>query len=257
MLIITQMDIPHDLPYDPFEKNDRSQFSFKDTFNDLYSEPTIFSDDDEGSTWEGFSSPIRTSPIRTSPSSLPLSPTIQPLALPPPLDLNTYATLDILMEEINKVAVQQGYLIMKNGGNKGGGGGGLRKVEFTCDKGRKLKAQKGSPVRNKRSMGTSCPWKAYVCREKSDWKIRIADSSHNHPAASPEAFFQNRRFTSEDLKIIEADLKSEIPPTKTLARIHALDPGVEHSMKDLHNQRAKIRKAKLGSLTPLQNLLKI
>ena len=72
----------------------------------------------------------------------------------------------------------------------------------------------------------------------------------------PEAFFQNRRFTLEDLKIIEANLKSDISPTKTLARIHVLDPDVEHSMKDLHNQRAKFRKAKLGFLTSLQNLLK-
>ncbi len=58
------------------------------------------------------------------------------------------------------------------------------------------------------------------------------------------------------MKIIEADLKSNIPPTKTLARIHALDPDIKYSMKDLHNQCAKIRKAKLGSLTPLQNLFK-
>lgn len=58
------------------------------------------------------------------------------------------------------------------------------------------------------------------------------------------------------MKIIEADLKSGIPPTKTLTRIHALDADVEHSMKDLHNQCAKFWKAKLGSFTPFQNLLK-
>lgn len=78
----------------------------------------------------------------------------------------------------------------------------------------------------------------------------------NHSAALPKAFFQNQRFTLKDLEIIEADLKSEIPPTKTLARIHALNLDVKHSMKDLHNQREKFLKAKLGFLTPLQNLLK-
>lgn len=257
------MDNPYDLPHNTFENG---RFSFDDNFSDLFPEPRIFSDDNEDSTWEGFSSPIHQLPTRTStisesptrqsPSSMPLSPTIQPFALLPPSDLNTYSTLDILMEEINKIAVQQGYLIVKNGGNKKDKDGNLRKIKLTCNKGRKLKAQKGSPTRNRRSMGTSCPWKAYAYQDKSDWKIRIADSSHNHPAASPEAFFQNRRFTSDELKIIEADLKSNIPPTKTLARIHALDPDVKHSMKDLHNQRAKIRKTKLGSLTPLQNLLK-
>ena len=166
------MDIPHDLPYDLFEKNERSQSSFKDNFNDLYFKPAIFSDDDESSTWECFSSPIRalpirmspictspirTSPIRRSPSFLPLPPTIQPLALLPPLDLNIYATLDRLMKEIDKVAVQQGYLIVKNGENKKDKDRNLRKINLTYNKERKLKAQKGSSVRNKRSMGTSCP----------------------------------------------------------------------------------------------------
>lgn len=58
------------------------------------------------------------------------------------------------------------------------------------------------------------------------------------------------------MKIIEAHLKSEISPTKTLAHIYALNLDVKHSIKDLHNQHAKFLKAKLGFLTPLQNLLK-
>lgn len=160
------------------------------------------------------------------------------------------------MEEINKIAVQQGYLIVRSGRNKKDKDGNLRKIKLTCNKGQKLKAQKRSPIRNRKSMGTSCLWKAYTCRDKSDWKIRIADSSHNHPAALSEAFFQNQRFTSDELKIIEDDLKSNNPPTKTLVHINVLDLDIKHFMKDLHNQRAKIRKTKLGFLTPFQNLLK-
>ncbi len=62
---------------------------------------------------------------------MPLSLTIQPFALLPPSELNTYSTLDILMEEINKIAVQQGYLIVKNGGNKKDKDGNLRKIKLT------------------------------------------------------------------------------------------------------------------------------
>lgn len=91
------------------------------------------------------------------------------------------------MEKVNKVAVQQGYFIIKNGGNKKDKDGNLQKIKLTCNKGQKLKAQKKSPIRNRRSMEISCPWIAYAYRDKSDWKIQIANSSHNHPVASPEA----------------------------------------------------------------------
>lgn len=69
-------------------------------------------------------------------------------------------------------------------------------------------------------------------------------------------FFQNQKFILNELKIIKADLKSNIPSTKTLAHVHAFDPGIKYIMKNLHNQQAKIRKIKLVSLTTLQNLLK-
>ncbi len=73
----------------------------------------------------------------------------------------------------------------------------------------------------------------------------------DNPYDLPHNTFENGGFLFDELKIIKADLKSNIPPTKKLAHIHALDPDIKHPMKDLHNQRAKIRKAKLGSLTPL------
>lgn len=58
------------------------------------------------------------------------------------------------------------------------------------------------------------------------------------------------------MKIIEANPKSEIFFTKTLARIYALDSNVEHFIKDFYNQRAKFQRAKLGSLISLQILMK-
>lgn len=131
------MDNPYNLPHNTFENGGSL---FDDNLSDLFSKPVSDDDqddDDKNSTWEGFSSPIHRLSIRTSsisnthtrqsPSSLPMSPTIQPFTLFPPSDLNTYSTLDILMEEINKVAVQQGYLIVNNGGNKKDKDGNLRK----------------------------------------------------------------------------------------------------------------------------------
>lgn len=132
----------YDLPHNNFEN---WRFSLDDNFSDLFSEPRILSDDDNDHTCEGFSSPIHQLPIRTSsisesptrqsPVSLPLSSIIEPLAFLPPSDLNTYSNLDILMEDVNKVAVQQGYLIVKNGGNKKDKDRNLRKIKLTCNKG--------------------------------------------------------------------------------------------------------------------------
>lgn len=73
-------------------------------------------------------------------------PTIQLLIHLPILYFNIYATLDILMEEINKLAVQQGYLIVKNGVNKKDKNGNLQKIKLTYNKKQKLKAQKRSLV---------------------------------------------------------------------------------------------------------------
>ena len=166
------MNNSYDLPHNTFENG---RFLFDDNFDDLFSEQKIFSDDDKDSIWEGFSSPIYQLPIRTSsisesptcqsPLSILLLSTIQSFALLLPSDLNIYSALNIFMEEINKIAIQQSYLIVKNEKNKKDKDGNLRKIKFICNKKQKLKAQK---CQNGRSMGTSCSWKAYACQDRSD-----------------------------------------------------------------------------------------
>ena len=57
------------------------------------------------------------------------------------------------------------------------------------------------------------------------------------------------------MAIIKDDIKAHIPPVKTLARLHNLNPGKYFTLRDLHNARAKIRRQELAYLTSIQHLL--
>lgn len=177
--------------------------------------------------------------------------------LPPPTD-KLYPTIDALIEDVNKTASRQGYTVVKNGGNRNDKDGLLRKVRLVCSKGgvhneSRKKAANGQ--RNRTSQRTDCPWKAYACRSDYTWHLRVQEDEHNHPASPPEAFAVNRQFTPADLAIIKDDYKAHIPPATTLARLRNLNPGKNFLMRDLHNQRAKIRRQESARATPIQNLL--
>lgn len=177
--------------------------------------------------------------------------------LPPPTD-KLYPTINALIEDVNKTASRQGYTVVKNGGNRNDKDGILRKVRLVCSKsgvhnGNRKKIASGQ--RNRRSQRTDCPWKAYACRSDHTWHLRVQEDEHNHPPSPPEAFAVNRQFTQTDMSIIKDDYKAHIPPATTLARLRNLHPGKNFLLRDLHNQRAKIRRQELARVAPIQTLL--
>lgn len=177
--------------------------------------------------------------------------------LPPPTD-KLYPTINALIEDVNKTACRQGYIVVKNGGNRNDKDGILRKVRLVCSKGgvhNENRKKVGSGQRKRRSQRTDCPWKAYACRSDYTWHLRVQEDEHNHAPSPPEAFAVNRQFTQADLVIIEDDYKTHIPPATTLARLRNLNPGKNFLMRDLHNQRAKIRRQELAKVSPIQHLL--
>ena len=177
--------------------------------------------------------------------------------LPPPTD-KLYPTINALIEDVNKSASRQGYIVVKNGGNRNDKDGLLRKVRLVCSKGgvhNEGRKKVANLQRNRRSQRTDCQWKAYACRSDYTWHLRVQEDEHNHPASPPEAFAVNRQFTQADMAIIKDDYNAHIPPATTLARLRNLNPGKNFLMRDLHNQRAKIRRQDLAKATPLQHLL--
>lgn len=177
--------------------------------------------------------------------------------LPPPTD-KLYPTINALIEDVNKTASRQGYTVVKNGGNRNDKDGLLRKVRLVCSKGgvyNESRKKVANGQRNRRSQRTDCQWKAYACRSDYTWHLRVQEDEHNHPASPPEAFAVNRQFTQADMAIIKDDYKAHIPPATTLTRLRNLNPGKNFLMRDLHNQRAKIRRQELAKATPVQHLL--
>ncbi len=110
-------------------------------------------------------------------------------------------------------------------------------------------------TRERRRQRTDCPWKAYAIRKDLAWTIWIEDLEHNHPPSAPEAFASNRKFCQADIAIIKDDARANIPPIKTLARLHNLNSGKYFTIRDLHNARAQYRRQELAYLTPIQHLL--
>lgn len=219
-----------------------------------------FGCEDEGSSQRSRSTYQEKNERSSAERSLPsqpanLLPSMQ--LLPPPTD-KLYPTIDALIEDVNKTASRQGYTVVKNGGNRNDKDGLLRKIRLVCSKGgvhneSRKKAANGQ--RNRKSKRTDCPWKAYACRSDYTWHLRVQEDEHNHPASPPEAFAVNRQFRQADMAIIKDDYKAHIPPATTLARLRNLNPGKNFLMRDLHNQRAKIRRQESAKATPIQHLL--
>lgn len=188
---------------------------------------------------------------------MPANPLPYMQLLPPPTD-KLYPTINALIEDVNKTASRQGYTVVKNGGNRNDKDGILRKVRLICSKGgvyNENRKRVANGQRNRRSQRTDCPWKAYACRSDHTWHLRVQEDEHNHPPSPPEAFAVNRQFTQADMAIIKDDYKAHIPPATTLARLRNLNSGKNFLMRDLHNQRAKIRRQELVKVTPIQHLL--
>ncbi len=183
------------------------------------------------------------------------------IRLLPPLTKNSYVTLKTLMEDINKTASRQGYNVVMKRGNKKDKNGDLHKVKLGCTKGGKYKenVQEVGEVRQgerqRKQQRTGCPFKAYASRKNYEWYLRVECPEHNHPLIAPEAFAANKKFSQANIVAIRDDTRAHIPPIKTLARLHNLNPGKFFTIRNLHNQRGKLRRQNLAYLTAIQHLL--
>ncbi len=185
-------------------------------------------------------------------------PTMQPL---PSSTEKSYVTVKTLMEDVNKTASRNGYNVVMKGGNKKDKNGNLRKVKLGCTKGGEYKENvgevgevgQGGPQR--RQQRTGCPFKAYASQKNYEWYLRVKCPEHNHPPITPEALAANRKFSQADIVAIRDDARAHIPPIKILACLYNLNPRKFFTIRDLHNQKRKLRRQNLAYLTPIQHLL--
>ncbi len=173
----------------------------------------------------------------------------------------SYVTVKALMEDVNKTLSRQGYNVVMKRGNKKDKNGDLRKVKLGCTTGGEYKEnvgeveEVGQGRRQRRRQNTGCLFKAYASRKNYEWYLQVECPEHNHPPITPEAFAANKKFAQANIVAIQDYARAHILPIKTLACLHNLNPGKFFTIRDLHNQRRKLRWKDLAYITPIQHIL--
>ncbi len=206
-------------------------------------------------------SPLRPASSEGESEPPDLAEQVPTMRLLPPATEKSYVTVKALMDDVNKTASRQGYNVVMKGGNEKDKKGDLRQVKLGCTKGGEYKenveevGEVGQGRRQRRRQHTGCPFKAYASRKNYEWYLRVECPEHIYPPIAPEAFAANRKFSQADIVTIQDDARAHILPIKTLVCLHHLNPGKFFTIRDLQNQRRKLRRQDLAYLTPIQHLL--
>ncbi|KAF7535193.1 hypothetical protein G7054_g5610 [Neopestalotiopsis clavispora] len=168
--------------------------------------------------------------------------------LPPPPDGGPFggppcATMEELLESLNKHAAQHGYaLIRRNASNYREG----KPTSFAvyCDRG-KARPSKSAGIRNRSSRLIGCEFKGKIRALQKDgwkWTFAIIKSAHNHPPSSDgTAHPMLRRFTKEQKRYIGALSRHGVRPQAIQSSLEQDFPGHPFVIKDINNLIANIR----------------
>ncbi|KAJ5165871.1 hypothetical protein N7492_006167 [Penicillium capsulatum] len=165
---------------------------------------------------------------------------------PPPTDA-VFATRDECVAFIRRWGMNHGYVptIWKSNAN--------RQIYMRCDRSGvfndQSSAAQGPKRRRTSTRRDGCPFLVYASIKKnSSWRIQVREPCHNHPAdtnliAHPMA----RRFTPDQLKLIQSLDAARAPPAAILTALRHLAPDHPIVQRDVYNALAEIRRsAKLG-----------
>ena len=133
------------------------------------------------------------------------------------------------------------------------------KVWMICDKGGKPQLL-ADTSRNTGMRKTDCPFQLTITRNHvmTKWTVTISNSEHNHgPSGNASAHPAHRKRALKELNLIKSMLKSRIGLKHILLALQEQDPETAVLIKDIYNERLKLRKEELGELTPTEALCKI
>ncbi|ETS88257.1 hypothetical protein PFICI_02085 [Pestalotiopsis fici W106-1] len=165
------------------------------------------------------------------------------------------ATMEELMESLNKHAAQHGYaLIRRNASNYREGK--PTSYGVYCDRG-KPRASKSAGIRSRSSRLIGCEFKGKIRALQTDgwkWTFAIVKSAHNHPPSSNgTAHPMLRRFTKEQKRYIGALARHGIRPQAIQSSLEQDFPGHPFVIKDINNliasQRANEKQSSSAAAT--------
>ncbi len=172
--------------------------------------------------------------------------------LPPPSDL-TAPSSALLISLIQAHAGQEGYAVVKRRSKQD-------KIWLRCTRGGKIREATGRKRKHGTSITNDCPFQCILKLDTREgtWHLRVKDGAHNHEPGLRVAHAPHRiaaLTTQVEDKIISQTATRATPQDVLydLQKDHEEDP--IFNARDIYNAKAKIRRKKLGPLTPTQALL--
>ena len=130
----------------------------------------------------------------------------------------------------------------------------IRRVDYRCAKGGIKRGEGVKRVTGTRM--TECPFEVRLHRsEYSTWKVIVKDPFHNHEASEPSAFSQYRQPTEEQKAQVRSLHASGVSPRFIVASLLEEHPHSLVSLRDVYNEIARVKKERLGDLTPIEVLV--
>ncbi|PWI63997.1 hypothetical protein PCL_07432 [Purpureocillium lilacinum] len=206
----------------------------------------------DGDEWNGFSD--------TESSSHDASTLIPNPSIPG----HAAISIDELQSRVNKFAKEHGFGVVRHNGS----GSRTRKTRyvFQCDRYGMPRRSKGTGLHQKRSRKCGCKWKVIAeALEQNEymWTLRsFADpqhSQHNHNRSiSLAAHPIHRRLDEAVMTTIEATSRRVGMRARDVRGIvKEKHPDTLCTRKDIYNARARLRRKKLGGLSPIAALIKL
>ncbi|KFA77851.1 hypothetical protein S40288_09761 [Stachybotrys chartarum IBT 40288] len=179
--------------------------------------------------------------------------------IPPPPPSGQYSTLDELYETLHQFYKVNGAAIVKKSPSNYAWVNGIRQptyCKFICDRG-PVRVSQSVGLRKASTAKIDCPFQALASAPKKAghlWSYRTR-GQHNHPPSlSPAAHPTYRKRTTEQ-KIKEAELflNRGLAAREMGDQVRNVATDESHFIaKDIYNDRAALRRAMLGGLTPTQ-----
>jgi MULE transposase domain len=192
-------------------------------------------------------------------------------ALAPPPE-KAYPSVDAAIADVNTFAGPRGYAVVKGRVNKNKNFTRIKKVWIQCDRGGKVRSTivDSEDVRRPGagSKKVKCPFKATLKATADQdnaivngeaWQLSVEYSHHNHEPSIDRAAHPALRKMEKDLAFkaaVKAQKHAGMEANHTYASHYGENPEALITKRDIHNERANVRRQDLGGLAPIHALLR-
>ena len=182
---------------------------------------------------------------------------------PPPGDLQ-HEDHEHLIIMIQEHAAVHGYAVVKLRSKKSKTGK-LYKIHLCCDRGRPIREPQGHKREHTSSRRNDCPFTAVIQRstaggELTDWRLDVKNPAHNHKGLPLIAHPSQRKLamTNEKRQTIAIEFKKNQTAANIATGLRLEEDEEEPTfvMRDIYNEKSKVRRENLGGFTLTQALLK-